>query len=438
MAKTIITNLDSLIDVKVTENVNVVTANAASANATVKAGEAATSADVAELHKIAAADSVVAAGVAADNAVASADAASVSAGVSTTQAGIATVQAGLAVTAKNDTDALYAAALDVLTQTNKIYDDFDDRWLGGHSSNPTVDNDGNDVLDGALYWNTTVKAIRVYSQTSEAWADIKDANGSLLIVNNLADVNDNAEARTNIDVYSKAETTAEAVAQIELQKGAANGIAELDINGLVPSTQLPSYVDDVVEVATKAGLPAIGESGKIYVVVADETSNGDTSSYRWTGTVYAMVSNTLTATDIKALYESNLDTNAFTDAERTKLANQSGVNTGDQDLSGKADVATTLAGYGITDAYTKTELNAVNVLRADKYLAAQNIANMIYTTGNLTKIQYNTATDVNYEVLTYGVDGLSNVAHYINSVLIGNTVLTYATGDLVSAVYTGV
>jgi hypothetical protein len=418
--------------------VNVVTANAASANATVKAGEAATSADVAELHKIAAADSVVAAGVAADNAVASADAASVSAGVSTTQAGIATVQAGLAVTAKNDTDALYAAALDVLTQTNKIYDDFDDRWLGGHSSNPTVDNDGNDVLDGALYWNTTVKAIRVYSQTSEAWADIKDANGSLLIVNNLADVNDNAEARTNIDVYSKAETTAEAVAQIELQKGAANGIAELDINGLVPSTQLPSYVDDVVEVATKAGLPAIGESGKIYVVVADETSNGDTSSYRWTGTVYAMVSNTLTATDIKALYESNLDTNAFTDAERTKLANQSGVNTGDQDLSGKADVATTLAGYGITDAYTKTELNAVNVLRADKYLAAQNIANMIYTTGNLTKIQYNTATDVNYEVLTYGVDGLSNVAHYINSVLIGNTVLTYATGDLVSAVYTGV
>jgi hypothetical protein len=132
------------------------------------------------------------------------------------------------------------------------------------------------------------------------------------------------------------------------------------------------------------------------------------------------------------------NTNKYTDAEKVLLANQSGVNTGDQDLSGKADVATTLAGYGITDAYTKTELNAVNVLRADKYLAAQNIANMIYTTGNLTKIQYNTATDVNYEVLTYGVDGLSNIAHYINSVLIGNTVLTYTAGDLVSAVYTGV
>ena len=207
MAKTIITNLDSLIDVKVTENVNVIAANAASATATTKAGEAATSAGVAELHKIAAANSVIAAGAAADNAVASADAASVSAGVSTTQAGIATVQAGLAINARNNTDALYAAALDVLTQTNKIYDDFDDRWLGGHSSNPTVDNDGQAILDGALYWNTTTKAIKVYSQTSLSWTNIKDANGSLLIVNNLADVTDNAEARTNIDVYSKAETT---------------------------------------------------------------------------------------------------------------------------------------------------------------------------------------------------------------------------------------
>ena len=377
-------------------------------------------------------------------------------------------------------------------------------------------------------------------------------------------------------------STSEVEAQIQTDitaiKGQPLGLAELDAAGLVPVSQLPSYVDDVIEVATYADLPAVGEKGKIYIVVADETSDGNTNSYRWADTVYARVSNTLTAADVKLLYESNLDTNAytdaeqvkvgyltvtqavdldtiesdnvlnnthrtsdgtdhtyidqdvttaatptfagiitdglvdgrdvsvdglkldgieagatadqtkleidalgidaatvsgltvetavpvgalftdttytdaeiktkyennldtnaFTDAEKTKLASQSGTNTGDQDLSGKADIATTLAGYGIGDAYTKTELNVVNILRADKYLAAQNIANMIYTSGDLTKIQYNTATDVDYEVLTYGVDGLSNVAHYINSVLIGNTVLTYATGDLVSAVYTGV
>lgn len=100
------------------------------------------------------------------------------------------------------------------------------------------------------------------------------------------------------------------------EKGQPNGVASLDSNGLVPSAQLPSYVDDVLEYATYADLPVEGEPSKIYIVVNDETSNGDTSSYRWTGTVYAMVSNTLTAEDIKALYEANPDTNEYSDAEK--------------------------------------------------------------------------------------------------------------------------
>lgn len=103
------------------------------------------------------------------------------------------------------------------------------------------------------------------------------------------------------------------------EKSQPNGVASLDGAGKVPSNQLPSYVDDVVEVTTKAGLPTIGEVGKIYVVVADETSGGNTSTYRWTGAVYAMVSNTLNASDVKSLYESNANTNAFTDADVTNL-----------------------------------------------------------------------------------------------------------------------
>ena len=101
-----------------------------------------------------------------------------------------------------------------------------------------------------------------------------------------------------------------------IEKGQPNGVASLDSNGAVPSTQLPSYVDDVLEYATYAELPVTGEAGKIYIVVADETSGDDTSSYRWTGTVYAMVSNTLTASDVKALYEANPDTNEYSDAEK--------------------------------------------------------------------------------------------------------------------------
>jgi phage-related tail fiber protein len=96
---------------------------------------------------------------------------------------------------------------------------------------------------------------------------------------------------------------------------------------------------------------------------------------------------------------------------------------------------TTLGGYGITDAYVKSDLDAVNVLRADKYLAAQNIASMIYTSGDLTKIQYKNATDVDYEVLNYTSGNLTSINHYTSSVLRGTTTLSYSSGNLVSAIY---
>lgn len=70
-------------------------------------------------------------------------------------------------------------------------------------------------------------------------------------------------------------------------KGANSGLAELDANGKVPSSQLPSYVDDVLEYANLAGFPATGESGKIYI--AQDTNK----SYRWSGSAYVEVSSSL-------------------------------------------------------------------------------------------------------------------------------------------------
>ena len=116
-----------------------------------------------------------------------------------------------------------------------------------------------------------------------------------------------------------------AIYQTRNEDGVANGYASLDNTGLVPASQLPSYVDDVIEVATYADLP-LGTIGFIYIVVADETKGGDTSTYRWTGSVYALVSNTLTSLDVKNLYEGNTDTNVYTDAEKAQVVtNTSGI-----------------------------------------------------------------------------------------------------------------
>lgn len=73
----------------------------------------------------------------------------------------------------------------------------------------------------------------------------------------------------------------------QAEKGSANGVAELDQNGLVLSSQLPSYVDDVLEYPSAQDFPATGESGKIYVAT-------DTNlTYRWTGSTYAEISPSL-------------------------------------------------------------------------------------------------------------------------------------------------
>lgn len=70
-------------------------------------------------------------------------------------------------------------------------------------------------------------------------------------------------------------------------KGQPSGLAELDSTGKVPAAQLPSYVDDVLEFSTKAQFPQIGETGKIYV------SNDTNLTYRWTGTQYLEISQSL-------------------------------------------------------------------------------------------------------------------------------------------------
>ena len=68
------------------------------------------------------------------------------------------------------------------------------------------------------------------------------------------------------------------------EKAANNGVATLGADGKVPASQLPSFVDDVIEAANFAALPETGEAGKIYVTLDDN------KTYRWGGTAYAEVS----------------------------------------------------------------------------------------------------------------------------------------------------
>lgn len=105
-------------------------------------------------------------------------------------------------------------------------------------------------------------------------------------------------------------------------KGAANGLAELDANGLVPSSQLPSYVDDVLEYSSKSAFPATGETGKIYVAL-------DTNlTWRWSGSAYVEISPSLALGETSSTaYRGDRGKIAYdhaTDASRLTTAQSSG------------------------------------------------------------------------------------------------------------------
>ena len=77
------------------------------------------------------------------------------------------------------------------------YDSFDDRYLGPKSSAPSVDNDGNSLLTGALYWNSTSSNLFIW--TGSVWTSAAFTSGGFLTAaNNLSDVASASTARTNL------------------------------------------------------------------------------------------------------------------------------------------------------------------------------------------------------------------------------------------------
>ena len=110
---------------------------------------------------------------AANSATASANSASASATSATASASSASASATSAASAATSQTAAAtsaASAATSATSASTTYDEFDDRYLGSKSTAPTVDNDGNTLLVGAIYWNSTLNAMYVWSGSS--WVQI--------------------------------------------------------------------------------------------------------------------------------------------------------------------------------------------------------------------------------------------------------------------------
>lgn len=173
------------------------TAAAASASAAASsASSASSSASSASSSASSASSSASSASTSASNAASSASAASTSASNAATSATNAASSASSASTSASTAQTAADAALAAL-------DSFDDRYLGQKASDPTLDNDGNALVAGALYFNTTDSVMKVYtgSQWVAAYASL---SGALLVNNNLSDLASASAALTNLGLTATA------------------------------------------------------------------------------------------------------------------------------------------------------------------------------------------------------------------------------------------
>jgi hypothetical protein len=105
----------------------------------------------------------------------------------TTSASTATTKAAEASSSATDAQTAQTAAETAQTNTEAVYDSFDDRYLGVKASDPTLDNDGDALLTGALYFNSTDDVMKVYDGAS--WlAAYASLSGALIAVNDLSDL----------------------------------------------------------------------------------------------------------------------------------------------------------------------------------------------------------------------------------------------------------
>lgn len=127
------------------------------------------------------------------------------------------------------------------------------------------------------------------------------------------------------------------------------------VAGVVPSNQLPSFVDDVLEYANYAALPGTGETGKIYVLATAYTSGGITSSqFRWSGSAYAPIIASPGSTD--AVTEGS--TNLYFTAARVlasvlaglSTATSAAISTADTVLSALGKLQAQITGLGTSKA----------------------------------------------------------------------------------------
>ena len=190
-------------------------------------------------------------------AASSASTASTQASNASSSASTASTQASNASTSASNAASSATAAQNAQAAAETALDTFDDRFLGAKSSDPSVDNDGNALIDGALYFDTTNDIMKVYDLTNTQWRQLTLTSSNQTNVNTVAgaisNVNTVAGANNNITTVASDISDINTVATISSNIQTVAGISSNVTSVAGNSTNINSAVSNATNINTVAG-----------------------------------------------------------------------------------------------------------------------------------------------------------------------------------------
>jgi hypothetical protein len=193
------------------------------------------------------------------------------------------IAVGLDSDSSNKLQELIDSAVTSITYSGGVL-----KWntLAGEAGTATLLGTTVPKADGTASAGTSTQAARA-DHVHPKQADATSSASGLMSAADKKKLDGIAAGADKTTVDSALSATSTNPVQNKAVKAALDKKADLDSTGKVPSSQLPSYVDDVLEYTSKSEFPATGETGKIYV---DTTAN---LTYRWGGSSYVEISKSL-------------------------------------------------------------------------------------------------------------------------------------------------
>jgi hypothetical protein len=310
-----------------------------------------------------------------------------------------------AVTAKN-------AAVVAQTAAETALDTFDDRFLGAKSSNPSVDNDGNALVDGALYFDTANDIMKVYDLSNTQWrqltltstnqTNVNTVAGQISPTNNISSV---AGKATEIGLLG---TSANVTAMGLL--GTSAVVTDMDLLGTSSNVTAMATLGtstNVTNIATLAGVSNLNNLANAHAAVSNVNTN--LQAVQNFADVYRISSSAPTSSlNAGDLY---FDTTA----NELKVYKSSGWAAAGSTVNGTSnrfEYTATANQTTFTGSDTNSKTLAYDAGFIDCYLNGVKLANADFTATSGTSIVLGTGASVNdiLMVVAYGTFQLANIS----------------------------